>query len=260
MNNVLVQCELWCDEILRKVARPPCTCSRHVSTQDVEDLQPTPYLRICPGSSRQFTPGLEIAITQCPSRHDIPESSKCPASKPTDECTDNLTTSYLLHSAVYKRNYIDELPTRIPAPSVRNSEISVASEFGTPIISDADRSSTVKNLLRDLHLQNAQYFDKPEQDESVFESLSDSSGAYRSRSKTRGRRALSMQQSLTTSFSKVFTREDEFPSSFCSSFDVEMPNPYSAKNKNIDSSRKLVCIQFLCVITCNKLILSYVLN
>ncbi|KAL0901786.1 hypothetical protein ABMA27_006959 [Loxostege sticticalis] len=111
MKNVFVQCELWCDEILRRVARPCCTCSRHVSAQALQDLAPAQRLQIIPGSSKAFAPGIEISLSTCPSKLN---KSTCPGRKPTPGCQNIATTSYLLHSTVYNRQSGDETSPRYP--------------------------------------------------------------------------------------------------------------------------------------------------
>ncbi|KAG6447404.1 hypothetical protein O3G_MSEX004948 [Manduca sexta] len=128
MKNVFVQCELWCDEILRRVARPCCTCSRHISAQALEDLAPGQRLRISPGSSRAFAPGLQISLTQCPARPtrsprrgEKPTRQPCPASKPTEGCRQT-TASYLLYSTEYNiRGGFDASPTRALLQTPSNS-------------------------------------------------------------------------------------------------------------------------------------------
>ncbi|KAM3967602.1 uncharacterized protein ACR2FA_011155 [Aphomia sociella] len=127
MKNVFVQCELWCDEILRRVARPCCTCSRHVSAQALADLAPAQRLLISPGSTNIFAPGLEVSLSQCPSklnktcRHGD-KTYLCPASKPTSGCDQVATTSYLLYSTAYNQSTPHESsPTRILPPSQYDS-------------------------------------------------------------------------------------------------------------------------------------------
>lgn len=102
MKNVFVQCELWCDEILRRVAKPCCNCSRHISSQALADLGP--------GTSQAYSHGLEISITPCPSKRnkiftnqgEKPYAQPCPAKKPSDQC-ERTTTSYLLYSSEYHK-------------------------------------------------------------------------------------------------------------------------------------------------------------
>lgn len=105
MNNVFVQCELWCEEILRRVARPCCTCSRHVSSQALEDLMPLgPRAHFEPGATSTFVPGLEIAVGPCPSTsyaRNI-QPTKCPAMKSEAETCGKLhplTQAYFMHEA-----------------------------------------------------------------------------------------------------------------------------------------------------------------
>lgn len=95
MKSVFVQCELWCEEILRRVSRPCCTCSRHA-------LSPSPSH--APATRRPtpsaFLPGLDIHVTGCPSQRDG-VGAPCPASAP-DRCPGTRerrgdSTSYLLY-------------------------------------------------------------------------------------------------------------------------------------------------------------------
>ncbi|KAJ0182692.1 hypothetical protein K1T71_002061 [Dendrolimus kikuchii] len=158
MKNVFVQCELWCDEILRRVARPCCTCSRHVSAQALEDLAPAQRLRISPGSSRAFAPGLEISLTQCPvdqsklaKRAEKPQSYPCPASKPTSGCGQT-TMSYLMYSTACSKRF-GVSPTRLPPKSPHESFSTQA--IRSPL-SKSPSFSTEGSLLLDLHKENYQ--------------------------------------------------------------------------------------------------------
>lgn len=105
MNNVFVQCELWCEEILRRVARPCCTCSRHVSSLALEDLIPLgPRVDFEPGVTSTFVPGLEIATGPCPSSSfsRSTQPSVCPGMIPEAGLCSNLkpsTHTYFMHPA-----------------------------------------------------------------------------------------------------------------------------------------------------------------
>nr|XP_034833589.1 uncharacterized protein LOC117990233 [Maniola hyperantus] len=109
MKNVFVQCELWCDEILRRVARPCCTCSRHVSAQALADLAgPAQQIVVSPSCSRAYATGIEIALKPCPSRpgkFSSRERQPCAAKNPTEGCKGNTTPSYLLYSSAYHHRY-----------------------------------------------------------------------------------------------------------------------------------------------------------
>ncbi|PZC85673.1 hypothetical protein B5X24_HaOG215943 [Helicoverpa armigera] len=144
-KNVLVQCELWCDEILRRVARPSCTCSRHGVAQELRDAAPP---------SQDFGPGPKISFTTCPEQ--IPTSSlinpdsetACPAPTPTPECrAHGPTTSYLLYSTSRKLRY-DSM--RISSAGSSNSS-HFTSSSSSPI-QVAKQSSPLKNLFQDVHV------------------------------------------------------------------------------------------------------------
>lgn len=103
MNNVFVQCELWCEEILRRVARPCCTCSRHVSAQALEDLIPLgPRAYFDPGATSAFVPGLELSVGPCPTTSGARGTAPpmCPGTTPEAGPCSNLTRfthAYLMH-------------------------------------------------------------------------------------------------------------------------------------------------------------------
>ncbi|CAH2239480.1 jg21487 [Pararge aegeria aegeria] len=109
MKNVFVQCELWCDEILRRMARPCCTCSRHVSAQALADLAgPGQQILVSPSCSRAYAPGIEISVKPCPSRPNKflnQERQPCPAENPNDGCKGSTTPSYCLYSSSYYHRY-----------------------------------------------------------------------------------------------------------------------------------------------------------
>ncbi|XP_045528176.1 uncharacterized protein LOC123716456 [Pieris brassicae] len=130
MKNVFVQCELWCDEILRRVARPCCSCSRHISTQALSDLAPGP-IHATPGSSRAYADGLEITIGPCPTRVDR-TPRPCPATRPTDECGRYTTTSYLFYSPASRRRSLFYSPERL-CPEAESLHISRSRESRSPV-------------------------------------------------------------------------------------------------------------------------------
>ncbi|XP_072937284.1 uncharacterized protein [Epargyreus clarus] len=158
MKNVFVQCELWCDEILRRVARPCCTCSRHVSAQALADLAPAHQLRISPGSSRAFAPGLDISLTQCPTRQarrrDRSTPQPCPASKPTPECS-NPTTSYLLYSTRYQRDPSSSIPTKL-SPKTQSEGLRMSPPRSTSITNKSP-SITPTPMFGKVHSENIQF-------------------------------------------------------------------------------------------------------
>lgn len=104
MNNVFVQCDLWCEEMLRRVARPCCTCSRHVSSQALEDLIPLgPRVQFHPDTTKAFVPGLEVSVGPCPSIS-VTRSTPppCPGMTPEAGPCRNLkrfTHTYFMHEA-----------------------------------------------------------------------------------------------------------------------------------------------------------------
>lgn len=153
MKNVFVQCELWCDEILRRVARPCCTCSRHVSAQALEDLAPAQRLQISPCSSRALAPGFEISLTQCPTRQarvgkrSEKSPKPCPGKDPTEGCQ-KATTSYPMYSTIYKRHRrITQSPFRF---SSRNPSESFQSPV-TPSTAPLSRSSSFSPIRSRLY-------------------------------------------------------------------------------------------------------------
>ncbi|CAH2102812.1 unnamed protein product [Euphydryas editha] len=134
IKNVFVQCELWSDEILRRVTKPCCTCARHISAQTLADLTP--------GTSRP-PHGLDISITPCPSKpnriysneSEKPYDQPCPAKKPTDDCN-KTTTSYLLHSTECHRRQHSVTPGRAPR--------TLSSKVETPSCSSMKQSTFAK--------------------------------------------------------------------------------------------------------------------
>lgn len=125
MNNVFVQCELWCEEILRRVARPCCTCSRHVSSQALEDLMPLgPRAHFIPGATSAFVPGLEVSVGPCPSTSGMRGTPPpiCPGLTPEAGPCSNLTRfthTYLMHETqhsmfTWPRH---ERPSRLTRPA-----------------------------------------------------------------------------------------------------------------------------------------------
>ncbi|XP_059048057.1 uncharacterized protein LOC131843430 [Achroia grisella] len=132
MKNVFVQCELWC-----RVARPCCTCSRHFSTQALADIAPSQHIHINPGTSRAFAPGLEISLTQCPSKLNKNstrgDKTFCPARKPTSGCEQKATTSYLLYTTTKEALSCHGNPTRLAQTPNHNSSQKVISRDIIPL-------------------------------------------------------------------------------------------------------------------------------
>ncbi|CAB3239752.1 unnamed protein product [Arctia plantaginis] len=218
MKNVFVQCELWCEEILRRVAKPPCTCSRHVSVQDIKELSHTKHLRICPGSARVIAPGLELAITECQAGYG--KNQVCQARKPTPECGSNVTASYVVHSTSVRRNeYEIDHPTHIPPETHSVSDASESdNQSFSPFNTDSERSSTVKSLLLEIHSQNMQYMRKHEQIlcMEATKDIPETSPPYRSPVGIHRSTAVPRKQLPSSMCSKIFKRSDASRSSFSS--------------------------------------------
>lgn len=210
MKNVFVQCELWCEEILRRVAKPPCTCSRHISVQDIQELSHSKHLRICPGSARVIAPGLELAITECKARYG--KNQECQARKPTPDCGSNVAASYVVHSTSVRRNqYESEQPTRIPPET---HFVSDAFESDNRSVSldntDSERSSTVKSLLLEIHSQNMQYMHQHEQilRGEARKHSRETSPPYRSSVGIHRSTNMPRKQLTSSMCSKTYTRSD----------------------------------------------------
>ncbi|KAH9631519.1 hypothetical protein HF086_004680 [Spodoptera exigua] len=167
-KNVFVQCELWCDEILRRVTRPCCTCSRHVSVQALQDLAPGEILRTTPGSSRVFAPGVEISIAPCPKmakrkRKDSPAASHT-ASPTSDNENQNPITSYVMYSTSHKRFGYD---------SMQASTSSCGSPSRTPMslspLQLSKRPSPVKAIWQDIHTGNVNFYQQQQEQMQAYE-------------------------------------------------------------------------------------------
>lgn len=158
MKSEFVQCEMWCEEILRRVAKPPCTCSRHISMQDLKEIPTSGNLNICPGTSRVLASGLELEVTECRSKHtsNVNIEPDCQASKPSRGCFENTTTSYLLDSISYSRDNSGESPTRIPAPSSSNYSLSILTNAPSSHL-QSGCSSTVHSLLMEIYSQDINF-------------------------------------------------------------------------------------------------------
>lgn len=155
MKNVFVQCELWCDEILRRVARPCCSCSQPVSAQLLHELASSQRMRAPSGSSRMFAPG--ISLSTCPSRLNrgsrLSSPQKCPAPHPTPDCLKGPTTSYLMYGSSY-----DQIFGGTNRNTATSSSDSARSESRAPV-GRSKRSSTVQSLLNDIHSDNMKYLE-----------------------------------------------------------------------------------------------------
>lgn len=174
MKNVFVQCELWCDEILRRFARPCCACSRHVSVQALADLAPAQKLRVSPGSSRAFAPGYEISLTQCPSKQlrcNRPgrTSTPCPGSTPTSGClAQSNTTQYLLLNSPSpsQRRY---MPSRLKVSSLESFQTpSSVATTSTPMSKTPNVSSS-RSFMYDWNEKNVLLPHKKAEDTSQID-------------------------------------------------------------------------------------------
>lgn len=119
-KNVFVQCELWCDEILRKIAQPCCSCVRHLSKQALSDLAPPQLMTTSPSSMKVFAPGIQISLQECPARQSRLKTRSerpCPAMNPA--CN---TTSYLMYSTS---------PTRSPNRELNEYPVSERKAYST---------------------------------------------------------------------------------------------------------------------------------
>uniref|UniRef100_A0A2A4JR33 Uncharacterized protein n=1 Tax=Heliothis virescens TaxID=7102 RepID=A0A2A4JR33_HELVI len=158
-KNVLVQCELWCDEILRRVARPSCTCSRHLMAAQERDMSTSP----------DFEPDAEISFTTCPRQNPTTSEPKrdteipCPAPEPTPECrTHEPTTTYLMYSTAHKFGYRSK---RLSSAGSSNSS-HFTSSSSSPI-HQAKQSLPLKNLLQDVQTNTKQFNGQPPKEEAV---------------------------------------------------------------------------------------------
>lgn len=162
MNNVFVQCELWCEEILRRVARPCCTCSRHVSSQALEDLMPLgPRAHFSPGATSAFVPGLEVSVGPCPSTSAARGTPPpiCPGMTPEPGPCTNLTRfthTYMMHEAqhsmfMWPRH---ERPSRLARPAhapTRPSSGTLPTPASTPLMpteTNLSSSERVENRFK----------------------------------------------------------------------------------------------------------------
>ncbi|RVE54466.1 hypothetical protein evm_000951 [Chilo suppressalis] len=216
MKNVFVQCELWCDEILRRVARPCCTCSRHVSAQALQDLAPAQRIQISPSSSRAFAPGIEISLTSCPSKvlrtcnrrgENIPE---CPAAKGAGPCEDNATTSYLLYSAVRDQQASRSRNTLAYSPEAPYIQAKTPSSMEQENLS---RQSLLFDVYQTEHAPTCSHrsTDKAEPEHDKQETSDESADMYFTPPNTTTTDQSPFWQSPTTMYTNVITRNN-YPS------------------------------------------------
>ncbi|CAH1639549.1 unnamed protein product [Spodoptera littoralis] len=170
-KNVFVQCELWCEEILRRVTRPCCTCSRHVSVQALKDLVPGEILIAASDGSRVFAPGVDITINPCPrmakrKRDDSPAVPRpCPAASPTPGCQSRTpTTSYVMYSTSHQRFGYDSLQA-----SAGSSDSLPITPMSFSPLQRSRSSSPIKSLLKDIHSGNVNFYQQQQEQMQMYE-------------------------------------------------------------------------------------------
>lgn len=173
-KNVFVQCELGCEEILRRVGRLGCTCPRHVSVQALQDLVPGEILLATSDGSRIFAPGVDITIHPCPrmakhKRDDSPAAPRpCPTVSPSSGCQSRTpTTSYAMYSTSQKRFGYDSLQA-----SAGSSNSLPLTQMSFSPLQLSGRSSPVKSLLQDIHSSNVNFYQQQQEQMQTYEAES----------------------------------------------------------------------------------------
>lgn len=164
-KNVFVQCELWCGDILRRVARPCCTCSRHVSVQALQDLVPSEILTVTPDQSRVCAPGVEISFKPCPYQAKTPKGGNilpCPAYQPT--------ASYLLYETSHK-SFDPNCGLPSSSPSTSGSELCSPTSSLSSIspLRIKKEFSPLKSLLLEMHVDTDQSIRRQQDQMQSFE-------------------------------------------------------------------------------------------
>ncbi|KAJ2947706.1 hypothetical protein O0L34_g9476 [Tuta absoluta] len=120
MKSVFIQCELWNEEILRRVARPSCTCSqRRVAER--------PNI---------FSQGIKIDMKECPTMHTYTKEGPydpCPANVMGEPCESTIN-AYVLQTEPHFEPAVQHIPTRLrPAsaniPMLRTPGAKLAADF-----------------------------------------------------------------------------------------------------------------------------------
>ncbi|XP_061708560.1 uncharacterized protein LOC133518837 isoform X1 [Cydia pomonella] len=139
MKSVFVQCELWCDEIFRRMSRPCCTCSRQLVMDALSDLAPGERLQSTQGD-RAYAPGIDITVRPC--SRTCTRGSPCPAPAPTEGCQ----TSYMLYSTKYnrQRQYLDS-PTKLARSSVYDTTIQPSSTISHLSLAGSNQYSSSRS-------------------------------------------------------------------------------------------------------------------
>ncbi|CAG4979719.1 unnamed protein product [Parnassius apollo] len=219
MKNVFVQCELWCEEMLRRMNRPYCTCSRHVTTQQLADVCPNRKLYLSQSGSHLFASGLQISLTDCPSKlNTIGESSQpCPAAKPTTYCRSNTTASYVLYTS---QGPFDNIPTKLSEADSLQSQILQDPQF---VSSSLNPRLPLRHAFSD-HVRNLQAHQSTQKNASVNYESSEVESSHK------------FWQSPTTMFAEVNLQT----SNLTKKPDNELIPGFSKRNyqpKNVFSSR-----------------------
>lgn len=155
MKTTFVQCELWCDEILRHLGRPPCSCARHMSSTNLSDRSGRHTVSVGPDNTVSM-PGLELSVRPCPGL--CPNSNEvaegCPAYH-------RRTQFYMMHATRYDRSQ-----TKLPSissgslqgpfstPSSSNGPTTTRLSDDIFTIIDTDESEIEYQVDRDLENTN----------------------------------------------------------------------------------------------------------
>ncbi|CAK1601755.1 unnamed protein product [Parnassius mnemosyne] len=219
MKNVFVQCELWCEEILRRMNRPCCTCSRHVHTQQLADVCPDRKLYLSESGSHLFASGLQISLTDCPSKLSTfgEPSQPCPASKPTFDCHSNTTASYVLYTT---QGPFDNIPTKLSEADSLRAQIIQDTQIASPSLNPR---LPLRHAFSD-HVRTLQAHESTQMSTSVISESSEVEPSHK------------FWQSPTTMFAKVNLQT----SNLTKKIDNDLRSGFSKRSyqpKNVFSSR-----------------------
>lgn len=142
MNSVFVQCELWCDEILRKITRPICSCARHAAAQ-MSECHGHGYQDIKNPTIRGVRPikpdPCPLTFKECPAKscaEGYDKERPCPASL-------NITNTYLMYSSSYDR--LHSLGT--VQPLAENTQSDLSASASEELLPRRDYSVALESLL-----------------------------------------------------------------------------------------------------------------